>query len=1226
VKKLILWLLAGLPACAFGQGILYTNHAWTAATNVPVGAQAPILSVPNALVTVCVLASSPCTSVPIYSDVGLTLSIAQPLVTDRQGNFTFYVATGTYSFTVTSVTGKFLGTYPMALGGGGGGSGTPAGPTTSLQYNNAGVFGGLSGLVTDTTTKQLLAHNPTNYVALANTGQVTNGSFPAQIPNTITHNVTQSFGPDDTVETQVVATNIKSGFRNSDNFTAESQSRQMNFKSWTTSQAGGIDGHTMNCYAVGDCIFSQAHVSARGGGRGTDESTRLMRWFGDISNDYAGRSVGTLTANAVNDVLFNTTAASLGGFSTNFAEWNFIADITQKTSLGNIAQINTCADSNYLCYTLATPHTLGTTTTTKLTAPVDSKAYSGTCPTHVDTGVVYPRIGNNIGGGFAFITNPDGTGTPQMNGNYVNAAGGALTGYCFTVASTAGMTNGTYISLTGSDYNFEFDKIISVVDATHFTAVVHTEHLVGEDVTFGNPIGYGIGADADIVPAYTMNTTENQQATIQRLVYPIVQVPDSTHIQVWIDRTGNSYATRALSANTPAVAMTVTATGFSAGTITGLTTNANNYFVSGGGGYGLTILPPPVVTPTTNCSVAPVIGFRTVGYNAGIYTYTPYIVSGGTGSCTTATFAVASTAPNVASSYPIAEVSKSLDPNETSPYYDYANNWVPDGNFTAFAVPHASLFVTADQIEQTQWWGRQNVSSIEAYYGRPLNALSGINGEQKLISSQGAAFGFGILRVTNQEKSRDYFGLPTSYGIPILPDDLSHNTPSGIQIDGPLAQTFQIASPPYLGHGYPSGGSVLGITCGPLYANANYDLPCAHNVFPTFNIWNTHLGGTSVDTSMLVNPATGAVTVNASSFNVGNFTAAAFNTNNILLGNNGQYGKMGFSRDGTTYVANWSNCSLYGSTTSLCLNATNTVSGSTGDAFVATGSEILGSSQIQNSLQANNLSSGRPYAVGMATAPTYTGIAGAIPRRYWFVIVNSLGQEGVVNPGSFDTVTGTFATLDGTHFVTITCPTALQAGANAGDTYFVYGQNLTSTVISRVAACPVGTTIADTGVGTLPLGLPLQNANSTMVTGGISMAAVNGDITWPTSIWNANQLVGLSNTATGISVDTLTHGNGLGTLKSGAVSITGTAFPIVTGSAGNTDLVGELAFAAATTATYAFSSTPALAIHPECLITAQATTGTSGTPYATYTGVASFTINFPTAFTGNVSYHCIGRN
>jgi hypothetical protein len=81
---------------------------------------------------------------------------------------------------------------------------------------------------------------------------------------------------------------------------------------------------------------------------------------------------------------------------------------------------------------------------------------------------------------------------------------------------------------------------------------------------------------------------------------------------------------------------------------------------------------------------------------------------------------------------------------------------------------------------------------------------------------------------------------------------------------------------------------------------------------------------------------------------------------------------------------------------------------------------------------------------------------------------------------------------------------------------------------------------------------------------------------------------------------------------------------IASGTAANTDFAGELSFSAATTASYSFAATSSS--HPECAITPQASVASSGHPWVTYTGTSSFTINFPSAFTGSVSYLCAFRN
>lgn len=77
------------------------------------------------------------------------------------------------------------------------------------------------------------------------------------------------------------------------------------------------------------------------------------------------------------------------------------------------------------------------------------------------------------------------------------------------------------------------------------------------------------------------------------------------------------------------------------------------------------------------------------------------------------------------------------------------------------------------------------------------------------------------------------------------------------------------------------------------------------------------------------------------------------------------------------------------------------------------------------------------------------------------------------------------------------------------------------------------------------------------------------------------------------------------------------------GSASNTDVSGELVFAAATTATYNWVNT--YSSHPEVTITPQSNLGTT-TAWVTYTGTTSFTINTSASFTGTITYNVLSRN
>ena len=122
MKKRLL-LLCALSCTAFGQvaAVRYDGNVTTSATNAPNGAQAPVFTLPNAIVTLCSypavpVSGSACTNtVPIYSDSGLTNQISNPLKTDSQGRFGFWTNAGTDAYSVQTQNGTYVGTYTITL-------------------------------------------------------------------------------------------------------------------------------------------------------------------------------------------------------------------------------------------------------------------------------------------------------------------------------------------------------------------------------------------------------------------------------------------------------------------------------------------------------------------------------------------------------------------------------------------------------------------------------------------------------------------------------------------------------------------------------------------------------------------------------------------------------------------------------------------------------------------------------------------------------------------------------------------------------------------------------------------------------------------------------------------------------------------------------------------------------------------------------------------------------
>jgi len=117
MKKLLFFLLT-IPA--FGQGVRYDSHVWTAASNVPPGAEAPIHTVPGAQIAVCgsPAVNSPCTNyAPIFQDASLTIPLPNPLTADVLGRFGFYTQSNNYVYSILDGNGGSLGDIPITVFG-----------------------------------------------------------------------------------------------------------------------------------------------------------------------------------------------------------------------------------------------------------------------------------------------------------------------------------------------------------------------------------------------------------------------------------------------------------------------------------------------------------------------------------------------------------------------------------------------------------------------------------------------------------------------------------------------------------------------------------------------------------------------------------------------------------------------------------------------------------------------------------------------------------------------------------------------------------------------------------------------------------------------------------------------------------------------------------------------------------------------------------------------------
>lgn len=107
LSKFMRWLplmMISIAPVAFAQGFAFSSNA---TTTVSVNGTSVLRPLPSAKVYVCQV--SPCTSgntFPIFSDIGLSIPITQPVSADNLGNFSFFITPGQYSYTIYNAQGN----------------------------------------------------------------------------------------------------------------------------------------------------------------------------------------------------------------------------------------------------------------------------------------------------------------------------------------------------------------------------------------------------------------------------------------------------------------------------------------------------------------------------------------------------------------------------------------------------------------------------------------------------------------------------------------------------------------------------------------------------------------------------------------------------------------------------------------------------------------------------------------------------------------------------------------------------------------------------------------------------------------------------------------------------------------------------------------------------------------------------------------------------------------
>jgi hypothetical protein len=120
MRKLLIPLLLAVCLPALGQSAWYENNAFS---NTYMSGTHVVTVLDGTSAEICTTVTGACTKVPIYSDSGLTVPMANPIPVDAGGNFGFWVAPGSYSYWILDQVGTPLIQLPFTTGGGGGSGG-----------------------------------------------------------------------------------------------------------------------------------------------------------------------------------------------------------------------------------------------------------------------------------------------------------------------------------------------------------------------------------------------------------------------------------------------------------------------------------------------------------------------------------------------------------------------------------------------------------------------------------------------------------------------------------------------------------------------------------------------------------------------------------------------------------------------------------------------------------------------------------------------------------------------------------------------------------------------------------------------------------------------------------------------------------------------------------------------------------------------------------------------
>jgi hypothetical protein len=848
---------------------------------------------PYAKITVCVPNTSCDTAASVFADPGLTIQLTQPLTADASGNYDYYIASGCVDEEISSpgqgiVTQynvcPFSGvnanpyTLPTAstsiLGGvkidgssitinagvisATGAAGNPAGPNTSVQYNNSSVFGGASVQIDVSHDASLgsLFIPKMNNLASSNLGSggnpywTNNTNFPQMMPTLNQYQQNFMYARDDFAATAINNLSIfgTNRFRLPSN-TQQGPDTAIRYNKaniYSPNQLGGFNNDEFHAFSSGDAVFNTQIGTFRSVTEGFEEAGEWNRVF--MGPGWDASPHGAITFGAedyLHDLIVNIACANICG---TYGENNYIIDESKKfVPSGNISRLIT---STLLGIGYAAAQ-LDNAAAASMDAKYGTTLHVATVVSGADDRNIYsPGCPANVTGTYDTVS--------PFNPTDANGGGMATSNRCVTfTGDISSLTAGSKVCWWSGSNNMSCDYVVANAGSGQLAMALHFPHDPGEIITWGAAVGNAFTGPKGFVPRRSLDNNANFQEEDVVFTYPVVGW-DSANKQIILSPHFNATASNEVrlpvyANNTPSVPVTVSGTG-SAGSFSTLTaTGSGNYSAATFYTGALNTLPPP--TLSFHCATAPTYRWDPdPGQNVPSYIIT--LLTGGSG-CTDFTVTTNNLITNPAWIYPATRLFRVQDVAFCNSRTNYQSGCVTGNNMKVDPLPNSSDWANGDltraQMDTaTYFTGNQQFASSPASQGSarfgPMQTIG-------YVYPQNSGSSIGTLYYVNQTPGSYYWGTAPSnwmaYPVGSDPTTSGNNPyigtgvpPAFMGIGGTWGTIFHVTDWVWAKNsaGNVAGGSFAVIDCThPGQDQEGAATPCRdRNILPAFNFMFAH--------------------------------------------------------------------------------------------------------------------------------------------------------------------------------------------------------------------------------------------------------------------------------------------------------------------------------------------------------------------------------------------------